>query len=156
MLAIGLATVVGAIGGNASAACTALADVLPVPLPNAEAAATIRTGVAPNADTQWVISGTIHRCVGVDSQSAEITTPREMGVTRTAAVLLAISGVQLIPESQLVENRSTEWRLNSVPTARIAASANTDGTNRILISWDATFVNIVSYQLSYTLYLTQK
>ncbi len=157
LLVVGLVTAFGSIGTDAFAACTVLTDALPVPVPNGATAPTIRTGVAPNGDSEWVISGTIHRCIDADMQFVEIATPPEMGVTKTAAVLLAISGVQLIPESQLIQNKSTEWKLNSVPTAKVVDPANQDrAKNKIVVSWDASFVNIVSYQLAYTLYVTQK
>lgn len=149
---IGLAAAVAVAGTcAASTACSVPPDVLPVALPNAQAAAAIHTG-----GDAWVVTGTIYRCVDGGASSAEITLPPELGITRTAALHLVISGIVPVPESQLTQNKSTEWRVVSVPLVKVADPANADKSRNVLdVSWNASFVNVVSYQLSYTLYLTQ-
>jgi hypothetical protein len=153
-----LAVALASIGASeASAACSVPPDVLPVPLANAAAAPALRTGADSTGGATWVISGFIRRCVDGGSSSVEIATPPEMGITKIAAIHMAISGVALVPESQLAQNKSTEWRLNSVPVVKIADPNNADESkNRLEISWNASFVNVASYELAYTLYLTQK
>ena len=147
---IGLAAANAVAASSAAfAACSLPPDVLPVALPNAAAAPAIRPG-----SESWVITGSLYRCVDGGVSAAEIPLPPGLGITKTAALSLVISGVVPVPESQVY--KSTQWQLLSVPIVKVADPANTDRTRNLLqVSWNAMFVNIVSYQISYTLYLTE-
>ena len=154
---IGLAAAAMASLGQseALAACDVGPDVLPVPLPSAPAAAMLSAGAAPGGGANWVVSGYIYRCANGGSQAVEISTPPEMGITETAAIHMAINGIQLTPERQ--QTGLTEWRFNSPAVVEITDPGNSDANNnRLTVRWDASLNNVVSYAISYTLYLHQK
>jgi hypothetical protein len=152
-----LAAAAGAAGSPAFAACVAPPDVLPVALPNAAAAVVTQTGVAADGGTAWMISGVINRCVAGGAATAEVRTPPQMGITERASIQLAISGVTLNYGNEAIENLPTEWRLTAAPTVSIADKNNTDPSKNLLeIAWQGAFLNVTSYQLSYTIFLVQK
>jgi hypothetical protein len=141
----------------AGTACSVPPDVLPVPAGAAEAASSTLAGSAADGTAAWIISGLIFRCAETGSFSVDIPTPPQIGVTRTAALQMSITGVTFWPESEATENKPTAWRLTSAPTIGVKDPLNSDaGKNILTISWQTDFSRIVAYEMAYTIYLNQK
>ena len=138
--------------------CSVPPDVLPVPAAQGDPTAhSTYIGAGPDGGATWTISGLISRCAETGSFSIDIPTPPEMGKSKTAALQMSISGVTFQPENEARENKATEWGLASQPTIEVKDStASAPSANVLTIRWQAYFNNILSYEMAYTLYLTQR
>ena len=104
-----------------------------------------------------MVSGAINRCAADGHQSAEFQTPKEMGITKSATIQMAITGVTLQYGNEAIENRTTEWKLTDPPSVSVADKDNLDPSKNVLtIGWNGDFLNVISYQLHYTIFLVQK
>ena len=158
-LALAVIGAIAAAGGAAPAiaACAAPPDVLPVALPKADAAAAVRIGPSSADGTPWMISGVINRCTDGDTFMLVFPTPAAMGITRSAAIEMSVSGATLKFGNEAVENNPTEWTLTSQPSIAVADAANADPAKNVLkVTWSGTFSNLTEYQLHYTIFLVQQ